>query len=224
MTRPSQFATRTTRVMIVDDHPIVRQGYNMLLATQADLDICGEAESEADALRLAREENPDLAIVDISLANGSGIDLIKNLTARQPNLRILAASAHDESLFAERALRAGALGYINKTAAVDHLISAVRRILNGEVYLSERMTAKMLKHVTRRTDADVSDKTQLLTDRELEAFELIGQGLATREIAKRMHVSPKTVDRHRENIKRKLEVNTATELLRQATQWVLESR
>lgn len=215
--------SRKVRILIVDDHPIVRQGYRQLLSTQADWEVCGEAESEPDAARLFREIKPDLIVIDITLDGGDGIGLIKQLAAQDPKVRILTASAHEEALFAERALRAGALGYINKRAASDHLITAVRTVLDGDIYLSEKMHAKVLKNMSRRADTHFEPMEQL-SDRELAAFELIGQGFATREVARRMHIAPKTVDRYRENIKQKLGLKNATELIRHATQWVLQGR
>jgi DNA-binding NarL/FixJ family response regulator len=212
------------RILVVDDHPIVRQGYRQLISAQCGWEVCGEAESEAEALRLVRETTPDMAIVDITLSGGNGIDLIKQLAVQKPEIRQLAASAHDESLFAERALQAGALGYINKNCAIDHLITAIRTVLDGDVYLSERMRVRIVNRLSRRVDVVGANPVDQLSNREVEAFELIGQGLCTREIAERMHVAPKTVDRYRENIKHKLELKNGTELIRHATQWVLQSR
>lgn len=224
MARQRNLPTRVYRILIVDDHPIVRQGYLQLISTQPDLNVCGEADSEPAGLRLARETKPDLAIVDISLEGGNGIDLIKQLKAQQPKLKMLAASAHEEALFAERSLRAGAKGFINKKAAVEHLITAIRRVLDGEIYLSEKANTRLLGRLSQTGKAPDQNPIQQLSDRELEAYELIGQGLTTSKIAERMHVAGKTVDRYREKIKEKLTLENANELLRHATQWVLENR
>ncbi len=212
------------RVLIVDDHPIVRQGYQQLLSGEADLEVCGQAEDISQALRIARETNPHLAIVDLALKAGNGLEVIKGLKALNPEIKMLAASALDETLFAERALRAGAQGFISKQEAVENLVAAIRAVLSENIYLSPRMTQRLLHHVSGRPSTEESSPVDRLTDRELEVFQLLGEGHSTRQIASRMHLSPKTIDRYRDNIKHKLQLKNATELIRQATQWVLESR
>ena len=211
------------RVLIVDDHPIVRKGYALLIGNQQDLQICGEAASKDEAIDQVGKTSPHLLIVDIRLKDSDGIDLIKQLKSQRPHVRILVVSALDEDLFAERAIQAGALGYMNKEEATENLIEAIRTVLRGELYLSERTTKRLLR---RRVGCDLAGATspiQALTDRELFVFRLIGQGLSTRRIAAEMQLSAKTIERYRENIKAKLELADATELVRRATQWVLEN-
>jgi len=209
---------------VVDDHPIVRKGFANLINNEPDLQICGEAEDISQALRVAREAEPDLAIIDLALKAGNGLEVIKALKSHNPNIKMLAASALDESLFAERALRAGAQGFISKNEAIENLIGAIRAVLAENIYLSPKMTQRLLHHVSGRGLTIESSPVERLTDRELEVFQLLGEGLSTRQIAAKIHLSPKTIDRYRDNIKQKLQLKNATELIRQATQWVLENR
>jgi DNA-binding NarL/FixJ family response regulator len=211
------------RILIVDDHPIVRQGLAMLIRRERDLCAFTEAEGVSQAITSFRETQPDLVIVDVSLQNGSGIELCKELVALQPDVKILVCSMHDETLFAERALRAGAKGYINKEEASEQLVAAIRRVLEGRVYLSERMTDRMLsRKLTNGRENSEKSSIELLSDRELEVFEQIGHGVTTRQIAEKLHLSPKTVETYRENIKVKLNLSNSAELSRHAVQWVLE--
>ena len=214
---------RSARIMIVDDHPIVRQGLAQLIGSETGLEVCGEASDAAEALRLLAETRPDLIIVDISLNSGNGIELIKQIKVRDENVRMLVSSMHDESLFAERALRAGAMGYINKAETTDKVFDAIHQVLAGKIYLSARMTDRMLCRAIGSEEHMTGSPIDSLSDRELEVFELIGQGLTTRQIAAKLHLSPKTVETYRENIKSKLNLNNATELTRHAVQWTLES-
>jgi DNA-binding NarL/FixJ family response regulator len=216
--------SRRVRVLVVDDHPIVRKGFAQLINSEPDLEIVGEAEDISQALRIAREVEPDLAIVDLALKTGNGLEVIKALKSHNPNIKMLAASALDESLFAERALRAGAQGFISKHEAIENLVGAIRAVLDENIYLSPKMTQRLLHHVSGRGLAIESSPVERLTDRELEVFQLLGEGLSTRQIAAKIHLSPKTIDRYRDNIKQKLQLKNATELIRQATQWVLENR
>lgn len=211
-------------MLVVDDHPIVRKGFAQLINSEPDLEIVGEAEDISQALRIAREVEPDLAIVDLALKTGNGLEVIKALKSHNPNIKMLAASALDESLFAERALRAGAQGFISKHEAIENLVGAIRAVLDENIYLSPKMTQRLLHHVSGRGLAIESSPVERLTDRELEVFQLLGEGLSTRQIAAKIHLSPKTIDRYRDNIKQKLQLKNATELIRQATQWVLENR
>jgi DNA-binding NarL/FixJ family response regulator len=206
------------RILIVDDHPLVRAGFEALIGGEPDLEVCGEAEGYAEALRLADELEPDAAIVDLSLADGSGLELVKRLHARHPTTRLLVCSMHDESLFAARVLKAGARGYVNKQEATGHVVQAVREVLDGGIYLSPAMTER----VRQRTTADAPTSVEGLTDRELEVFSLIGKGVGTAQIATQLHLSVKTVETHREKIKRKLNLASGSELARYAVQWVLE--
>ena len=211
------------RVMIVDDHPVVRQGLALLIDQQPDLEVCAEADSVADAFAKFAEATPDLVIIDLSLKDGSGIELIKEIKARNEHARMLVSSMHDESLFAERVLRAGAKGYISKQEATGNIVEAARQVLDGRVYLSPRMSDQMLHRlVASGEDADRSP-IDSLSDRELEVFEMIGQGLTTRQIASKLDLSPKTVETYRENIKAKLNLPNGTALTRHAVQWLLEN-
>lgn len=223
MNQPTPSHSRATRVMIVDDHPIVREGYKRLIEGEEGLEVCGEAEDMPQAIRIIHDIRPDLCIVDMTLKNGSGLELIKEVKAMYPEIRMLVASMHDETLFAERALRAGAMGYVNKQEATKQLAKAINQVMHDKIFLSEAMTDRML---CRSVGSDnYSDKSPIetLSDRELEVFELIGQGETTRNIAEKLHLSPKTVETYRENIKDKLNLENATELTRHAVQWVLEN-
>jgi DNA-binding NarL/FixJ family response regulator len=211
------------RVMIVDDHPLMRRGYAELISDEPALELCGEASTCAAANQLARQLKPDLIVVDISLPDSSGLELIKQIVASRLESRILVCSIHDESIYAERCLRAGAMGYINKTEPPEAVVEAMMSVLGGEVYLSPRMTRQLLKHVVRGDKGEEVTSIELLTDRELEVFDLIGRGLTTREIANRLHLSIKTVETYRDNIKGKLGLANSAELVRHAVQWVLES-
>ena len=210
------------RILIVDDHPMVREGLIARISRHSDLEVCGEAADIPEALVQLKEAIPDLVIVDISLKAGSGIDLIKQIKAQHEGTKMLVASMYDESLYAERALRAGAMGYINKQEMAEKVILAIRRVLSGKMYLSPQMTDRILHRALGGGDAEGSPVGSL-SDRELEIFGLIGQGRTTREIAGELHLSIKTVETHRENIKAKLNVKNSAELGRHAVQWVLEN-
>jgi DNA-binding NarL/FixJ family response regulator len=207
-------------IFVVDDHSVMRWGYTALINQQPDLQVCGAAGTALDALSMIPEADPDLVIVDISLEGMNGIELTKHLQARDPGLPVLIVSMHDESLYGERALRAGARGYIMKKEAHTKIIEAVRRILNGSYYLSDAMNTKiLLQYQGRRFDAEQSS-IERLSDRELEVFELFGRGYTTREIAEALLISPKTVESHRNRIKGKLAIDSTAELLQHAVQWV----
>ena len=207
-------------VLIVDDHPIMRQGLAQLIAQEPGLTVCGEAEDAHGALQAIGQLQPDVAIVDIALKEGNGLELIKDIKIRYPKLAVLVLSMYDEAIYAERCLRAGARGYVTKAEASTKVIQALREVLRGGVYVSQQMASKMLrKLVSGDSDLDVFPMDRL-SDREFQVFELIGQGLQTREIAKKLSLSVKTVDAHRENIKKKLNLGSATELLIYAVRWV----
>jgi DNA-binding NarL/FixJ family response regulator len=215
---------KRARVLIVDDHPAVREALAMRIGRQSDLEVCGEAADLAEALRLVADTQPDVAVVDISLKTGCGIDLIKRIKDRNDSVRMLVWSTHSESLYAERALRAGALGYINKDQATDKIVEGIRQVLAGKVYLSDSMAQSMLQ----RTVGDGREKAtrssiDALADRELEVFRLIGQGVKTAAIAERLHLSVKTIETYRDRIRQKLALSDGAELARHATQWVLEN-
>ena len=222
MTHNDQADQTKYRILIVDDHPIVRRGLRELVADEPDLEVCGEAEDVAQALSQVAETRPDLVIVDLTLKNGHGLDLIQEIKARHGQVRMLVSSMHDESLFAERALRAGAAGYISKQEPPERMIDAMRRVLQGEIYLSSRMSTRLLHRLTTGEAID-EDPVESLSDRELEVFEMIGQGLGTKQIAGKLDLSHKTIETHREKIKSKLNLKNSSELSRHATQWVLES-
>ena len=211
------------RVLIVDDHPVVCEGLAMHLATQPDLEVCGEAEDVPGALALLESTRPDVAIIDISLKNGNGLELIRRIKDRHDAVRILVWSMYPENLYAERALRAGAQGYLNKGQATQHVLDAVRAILQGKVYVSGDLADRLLHRVVGQKSEERSPIDNL-SDRELEAFQLIGEGMTTESIAEKMHVSPKTVETFRARIKEKLGLSNMTELIQRAAQWVVESK
>jgi DNA-binding NarL/FixJ family response regulator len=212
---------RRHRILIVDDHPLVRRGLRDLIAAEPDLEVCGEADDPPEALRQIASAAPDLAVVDLSLKSGHGIDLVKEIRARGAGTRILVSSMHDESLFAERCLRAGAMGYINKQEPPEKVIAAIRQVLRGELYLSTRMTTRILKHVGG-VETFNDDPVNSLSDRELEVFEMIGHGQSTKQISRRLELSQKTIETYRENIKKKLNLANSSELSSRATQWIIE--
>jgi DNA-binding NarL/FixJ family response regulator len=207
------------RLLIVDDHAIVRLGLRQLLGKERDLVVCGEACSVNQGIEAVRRLKPDLVIVDVSLGSGSGLDLVKEIRRSDRRVLVLMLSMHDETLFAERALRAGANGYIMKMEAPTELIQAVRTVLSGQVYVSRDMAARLLSRF-QSAPPEAGDPVESLTDRELQLFTMLGSGLSTREIADRLCVSPKTVDSHRASIKRKLQVHNTVELTCLAARWV----
>ena len=221
---PPAAGTARSTVFIVDDHPIVRQGLALLINREQDLAVCGDAQEADSALRLIEGMRPDLVVVDISLNGPDGLDLLKNIRSRQPDLPVLILSMLDEALYAERALRAGANGYIMKQEATEKVLVAIRRILGGEVYLSDRMANKMLHRFVG--DAPRGDRSPVsaLTDRELEVFRLIGKGHGTRQIAEELHISVKTVESYQAHIKDKLSLKNSRELVQRAVQWVLDEK
>jgi DNA-binding NarL/FixJ family response regulator len=221
--RNPQAGSARAKVLIVDDHPVVREGLSMHLAMQPDLEVCGEAEDLPGALALLESTRPDVAIIDISLKNSNGIELIRRIRDRDEALPILVWSMYPESLYAERALRAGAQGYLNKGQATHHVLEAVRAILQGRVYVSGGMADQLLNRMVGRKSEERS-AIDSLSDRELEAFQLIGEGLTTELIGEKMHVSPKTVETFRTRIKEKLGISNFTELIQRAAQWVVEAR
>ena len=216
----NQQPSRMFRVLIVDDHPLVRRGLTDVISDEPSLELCGEANTVAEAIAVARAEKPDLMIVDLGLPDQCGLELIKSVEVSSLSTRILVSSIQDESLFAERCLRAGAMGYVNKAEPPEKLLEAVYRVLEGDIYLSKKVTLQLLKGVAGKSDA--GSTIDRLTDREYEVFDLLGRGLTTREIAERMKLSIKTVETHRDKIKVKLEIKSTAILTRHAVQWVLE--
>jgi DNA-binding NarL/FixJ family response regulator len=210
----------------VDDHPLVREGLTARINRQADLTVCGEAAEEAEAVERIKAAQPDVVIVDLSLQSGNGLDLIKKITARGGGPKMLVSSMYDETLYAERAVRAGAMGYINKQEMPEKVLEAIRRVLAGRMYLSAQMTERLLKRAVGDTPGKgltAPSSMERLSDRELEVFRLIGQGKSTSGIAKALHLSVKTVETHRENIKNKLDLANASELAREALIWAMEN-
>ena len=210
------------KILIVDDHPLVREGLGMRIGLHPDLHVCGEADSEDDALALVKEVGPDLVLVDISLKRGHGIDLIKRIRSLYPAVKMLVISGFEESLYAERAFRAGAAGYLNKQESNAKLIEAIRTVLSGERFLSPEISRRLIDQALGKSKV-AANPVDRLTDRELEIFRMIGEGLTTSIIASKLFLSRNTVDTHRENIKRKLALKTAAELSRSAVQWFLEN-
>jgi DNA-binding NarL/FixJ family response regulator len=208
-------------IAIVDDHPLVREGLAARISAQPDMEVCGEADDIESAMVMIAATRPALVIVDIALRDGHGIDLIKRIVAAGINTRMLVVSAYDESLFAERALRAGALGYINKQELQGKVVEALRTVLRGERYLSSEMTQRLIAQAIGSKAA--AGGTEALTDRELQIFQLVGRGKSTREIANELNVSVHTIDSHREHIRAKLDLRTGTELIQRAVQWHIEN-
>ena len=209
------------RILLIDDHPVVRHGLIELINREPDLTVCGEADDVQTALSAVQALTPDMAIVDISLKATNGVEFIKSARLLNPQLLILVLSVHDEMLYAERALRAGARGYVMKQEATDHLINAVRRVFAGEISVSERMVCRLLKLMAGgAADGGPASSLRILSDRELQIYELIGSGVTTRQIAKKLNLGIKTVETHRAHIKEKLDLKTATELMQHAVHWV----
>lgn len=207
------------RVLVVDDHAVVRYGITQLIGREGDLVVCGEEEDAAKALDAIRRLNPNLLIVDLSLKDSSGLELVRNVRAEFPSLPTLILSALDEAVYADVALRAGAMGYLMKDNALDQVVPAARRVLSGEVYLSKAQTARMLLRPSQAPASRRTSPTEVLSDRELDVFQLIGQWKRTGDIAKELHLSVKTIEYYREQIKRKLNLADAAELTQYATTW-----
>jgi DNA-binding NarL/FixJ family response regulator len=216
--------TRKARVYLVDDHPIVRQGLALLINREADLLVCGEAEGGLSLLQAIAELRPDILLLDISLSGPDGIELLKMIRINGLTLPVLVLSMHDESTYAERALRAGANGYIMKQEATEKVLTAIRRILRGEVYLSEGLTNRMLQHFIRGSASTKGYPLANLSDRELEVFRLIGEGHGTRQIADELHISVKTVESYQAHIKEKLSLRNARELVQHAVEWTVTEK
>ena len=214
MTQNNGSQTDVRRILIVDDHPVVRQGIKLMVNAQPDLTVVGEAQTEQDARRLVRELRPDALVVDLSLDQGDGFNVVRDVNAHFPHIRVLVQSMHDEAVYAERLLSQGASGYIMKQAATDQLITALRAVLRGERFISETLKANLAQR-----DSDEGDSASRLSARELQVISLIGQGLGTREIAENLSLSVKTVETHRLTIKRKLALDTNAQLVQYAIKW-----
>ncbi len=211
------------KVLIVDDHPLMRKGMALTLQTEGDMEICGQCDSAESAMDLLENIDPDVAIVDISLPGMSGLELIKHFQVFRPDLKVVVVSRHDEALYAERAIRAGARGYVMKLEAGEVIVDAVLRVLNGGIYVSQEINERLLMGMLTGKNTHTTSPLEILSDRELEVFELTGHGLTTREIAERLHLSVKTVESYRARIKNKLDLHNATELMQHAVQWVESS-
>lgn len=220
---PGRKSKKRARVLIVDDHPAVREALALRIGRQSDLVVCGEAADLAEALQLVEETRPDVAVVDISLKTGSGLDLVKRIRDRDKRVRILVWSMHSEALYARRALQAGALGYVNKDQATDRIVEAIRRVLSGKVWLSETIADSILQGTVGSRIGNTLSPMDALTNRELDVFQLIGEGVQTVQIAKRLKLSVKTIETYRDRIRQKLDLSNGTELARVATEWVLEN-
>lgn len=210
------------RIFLVEDHPITRAGFTALIRREPDLEVCGEADNASTALSLIEKLRPALVVTDITLKTSNGLELIKNIRALIPDQRIIALSMHDEALYAERALRAGAQGYLMKKEAAEKIVPAIRMILSGDIYLSEGVKGKLVAQMfspKKSAGGEPVFPIDTLSDREMEVFELIGNGFATREIAERLNLSTKTIDSYREHLKLKLGVDNGSELVRRAIQW-----
>ena len=210
---------KNKRILIIDDHPLVREWLTNLINQQADMEVCGEAENSAQARNAIAATQPDVAIVDISLAGGSGIDLLKDLRGLHPDLRMIVLSMHDELLYAERALRAGARGYVMKRETTGKIVTAIREVLAGKLAVSERISQLIAEHYVGGLPSGTESPVAALSDRELEVFQLLGRGMETKQIADELHVGLKTVQTYCARIKEKLQLANASELLREAVRW-----
>lgn len=218
--QPREIKKGKTRILLVDDHAVVRFGMAQLIKQQGDLEICGEEEDASHALGTIEKIKPDLVIADISLKDSSGLELMRNIKARYPKMPVLVVSSHDENVYADVAFRAGALGYLMKQEALEKIVPAIRRVLGGAIYVSDALAAKMLQQQIRGQPGVNESPVKNLSDRELEVFQLIGRWKKTGEIAKELHLSIKTIEYYREQIKFKLNLGNASELTQYATSWV----
>jgi len=218
-TKRKRAARTRWRILILDDHPITRYGLAQLINHEPDLLVCGEAATARDALATISSAQPDLVLADITMPGRSGLEFIKDAQAQYSQVPVLVMSMHDESLYAERVLRAGGRGYIMKNEGGEKLLEAMRRVLGGEIYVSPSVSAAVLDAFSRRGNTAGQASLNMLSDREFEVFQLIGQGYSTQQIGRRLNLSVKTVGTHRQHIKEKLKVQTAPELIKQAVQW-----
>ena len=211
--------TKQTKILIVDDHPLLRQGIAQLINQQKDMHVCGQAEESRQVVDMVKKTSPDIIVLDVSLKGANGIELLKDIKTYFPKIKVLVLSMHDETVYGPRAIRAGAAGYVMKHEAIDRVITALRKILQGELYLSDAMSARMLHRMIGHS-SPTANPIDELSDRELEVFNLLGKGLSTRAIAEQLHLSVKTIESHRAHIKEKLSLENATELMHHAIQWV----
>lgn len=219
MNRHSRGVQKRAKIVVVDDHPIVRERLSEIINRESDLVVCGEAEDRSEAIQTIKTQAPDLVIVDLTLKSSDGLELIKDIHSRWPKLVMLVVSMHDESLYAERVIRAGALGYITKQEATRNILVAIRRVLAGQIYLNEQISTHIISRLVSHNGPVASTPAELLADRELQVFELTGRGMNTREIANRLHIASKTVETYRARIREKLKLKDGSELLQLAISW-----
>lgn len=215
----SQTTATRLGILLVDDHPMVRERLADIINAESDLTVCGEAEDRAQAIEAIIAKSPALVVVDITLKDSDGLELIKDIHSRWPNLKMLVVSMHDESLYAERVIRAGALGYITKQEATRNVLQAIRRVLEGNIYVNERIATQIISRLTVPMPDSDDAPARILADRELQVFELTGRGLDTRQVADRLHIGVKTVETYRSRIRQKLKLATPSELLQAAISW-----
>jgi DNA-binding NarL/FixJ family response regulator len=215
----SQDVPSRKQILVVDDHPMMRAGLTQLISKQPSMEVCREASGPAEAMAMIPQQRLDLIIADLTMKGGGGLEFIKDVRALYENIPVLVVSMHDEKIYAERCLRAGASGYIMKEESAEHLIAAIQRVLDGGVYLSATMSERILKSVSGSNLRNADSPLQKLTDREFEIFQFIGRGNTTNEIAQQLHISPRTVDVHRAQIKEKLHLKSGTALVHYAVQW-----
>ncbi len=213
---------RPTRIVIVDDHELMRYGLRLMIGNEPEMKVCGEAADEQGAIAEVRRHHPDVVVLDLTLKKGDGIALIKRIKAVDPAVRIVVSTMHDEKIYGERTLRAGAAGYVNKQSPAGTILQAIRHVLDGKLWFSDELTQLVLRRASDAESSHPASPLEALSDRELEVFRLIGQGLATADIAERLHVSPRTVDTYRERLKRKLHIKSSVELHFQAVHSALE--
>jgi DNA-binding NarL/FixJ family response regulator len=214
----------TIRVLIVDDHALVRAGLKALLMGQTDMAVCGEAESATQALALLEQASPHVAVIDLTLKDGNGIQLIKDIRHRRSEVRVVVSSMHEELVYAERTLQAGAMAYVHKEESTDRVLDAIRCVMQDRIFVSDQVSSRLLAQAARRPNLAGRSGIELLSDRELQVFEMIGQGMTTRRIAEKLHLSPKTIDTHRQKIREKLSLENAAALSHFATQWALDNQ
>jgi DNA-binding NarL/FixJ family response regulator len=217
--KTARTSKQRTRILLVDDHPMVRERLAEIINREADLTVCGEAEDRHEAIASIPTKRPDLAIIDLALKNSDGLELIKDIRTRWPKVRMLVVSMHDESLYAERVIRAGALGYITKQEATRKILLAIRRVLASNIYLKEGIATHIVSRLTARAGGVAATPAERLADRELQVFDLTGRGLNTSEIADRLHIAVKTVETYRSRIKEKLKLKDSSEMLQWAISW-----
>lgn len=215
---------RTVRVALIDDHALVRDGLAALIAKYPDMEVCGQAEDAKEAVEIVGKMQPHIAIVDISLKNSSGIDLISRIKARYNSVRVIVSSMHDEMVYAERALQAGAMGYVHKQQGSEKIIDAIRCVMEDRIYVSEEVSSRLLARAAKKGGDVEKSPIESLSNRELQVFELIGHGYSTRKIAEQLHLSTKTIDTYRQNIKLKLDLTDAAQVNHYAAQWVVSEQ